>query len=113
MLKTFLHGCFLRFLNYANDIKASKGSHWTPSGSCKGPMKQDLSVIPSGLLSGCHLGILSLVFSEFWHNARNPYEVVRDSRIFWGKIVCPKIWENRQKLAQKTVFFEFIERFGH
>ena len=34
-------------------------------------------------LSAHFLGIVSLVFSKFWHSARNPYEVVRDSWIFW------------------------------
>ena len=34
-------------------------------------------------LSAHFLGIVSLVFSKFWHGARNPYEVVRDSWIFW------------------------------
>ena len=34
-------------------------------------------------LSGHFLGIVSLVFSKFWHCVSNPYEVVRDSWIFW------------------------------
>ena len=47
------------------------------------------------------LEIGSLDFSEFWHGARNPYEIVHDSPIF-GKKSGPKI-----------AFFEFKEKFGH
>ena len=36
-------------------------------------------------LSGCFLGIGSLDFSEFWHGARNPYEVVHDRARVFGK----------------------------
>ena len=64
---------------------------------------------PSFCLCGRFLGIASLVFSKFWHGARNPYEVVRDRGRFSGKTFFPKIWEN----GPKTGFFEFIERFGH
>ena len=62
------------------------------------------SVLPSVLLSRRFLGIVSLVFSEFWHGARNPYEVVCDSRIFWKKVFCPQIWGNGPKMGQKQVF---------
>ena len=35
-------------------------------------------------LSGCFLGIWSLVFSKFWYGARNPNDVVCDrTRFFW------------------------------
>ena len=27
-------------------------------------------------MTGCFIGVGSLDFSEFWHSARNPYEVV-------------------------------------
>ena len=61
-------------------------------------------------LSGHFLGIVSLVFSKFWRNARNPYEVVRDRAEFSReKNFCPKNWENEPK----TGFFEYIEKFCH
>ena len=41
----------------------------------KGPMKYDLSVLRFCRLSGCFLGIGSLGLSEFWHGARNLFEV--------------------------------------
>ena len=47
----------------------------------KGPIKWGLSVLPSVLLSLHFLGIVSIVFSEFWQGARNPYEVVYDSSV--------------------------------
>ena len=40
-------------------------------------------VCPSFPLSECFLGIESLVFSEFWHGARNPNDVVRDRTRFF------------------------------
>ena len=79
--------------------------YWTPGVSRKGPMKQSLSVLPSFRLSGRFLGIVSLVFSKFWHDARNPYEVVHDSRIFQKKNFCTKNWENGPKMGQKQDFF--------
>ena len=44
---------------------------WTPDHYHKGPKKQGLSLLLSDLLcfclSRCFLGIVSLVFSKFWH----------------------------------------------
>ena len=60
-------------------------------------------------LSGCFLGIISLGFSEFQHGAKNPYQVVCDSQIFWENYFCPKNWGNGPKVG----FFEFKEKFGH
>ena len=74
-------------------------------------MKQGISILPSCDLSGCFLGTASLDFSEFWHVARNPYEVVHDNPIF-GKTFCPRIEEIGPKKA-KVGFFEFKEKFGH
>ena len=54
----------------------------TPGISWKDPVKQGLFVYPSYHLSGCFLGIGSLDFSEFWHGARNAYEVLHDNLIF-------------------------------
>ena len=58
---------------------------------------------------GCFLGIRLLDFSEFWHGARNSYEVLHGSPIFWKNFFAPKICE----LCQKIGFFEFKEKFGH
>ena len=66
------------------------------------------SAVPFVFLSRRFLGIVSLVFSEFWYGARNPYEVVHDRAGFSGKIFCPNVWEN----GPKAWFFEFIERLG-
>ena len=60
-------------------------------------------------LSGHFLGIVSFVFSKFWHDARNPYEVV-----------CDKAWFSRTNFSTpkiekrpKTGPFEDIENFCH
>ena len=60
-------------------------------------------------LSGRFLGVVSLVFSKFWHDARNPYEVVRDDQIFQKKNFL------LQKLGEwaKNRVFEYIEKFCH
>ena len=43
-------------------------------------------------LSGHFLGIESLVFSKFWHDTRNPYEVMLDRGGFSGKkVLHPKL----------------------
>ena len=58
------------------------------------------SFCPSILLSGHFLGILSLVFSKFWHGARNPYEVVQ------GQYFCDsKIGKMDQKWAKNRIFW--------
>ena len=45
----------------------------------------------------------SLIFPKFWHDARDSYEVVHDSQIFWKKLFAPKSGKNES--------FEFIEKF--
>ena len=61
----------------------------------------------------CFLGIGSLDFSEFWHGARNPYEVLCHRATYFGKnIFCLKHWGNGPKIGQKIGFFEFEEKFG-
>ena len=73
--------------------------YWTPCDSWKGP-----SILSSVLLSKRFLAIV-LVFSEYWHSARNPYEVVCDWAEFsQKKFFCPKIWENGPKMGQKQGF---------
>ena len=76
-----------------------------------------MSVVPSFhlsfYLSGCFLGIVSSIFSKFWHSTKNPYEVVGDrARFFWKNFFAQKIMKNDQKWP-KNKFFEFIEIFGH
>ena len=76
------------------------------------------SFCPSFRSSVCRerfLGIVSLVFLKFWPGARNPYEVVRDSRIFQKKSFCPQIrkMEKWSKNEPETGFFEFIVKFCH
>ena len=47
---------------------------------------------------GVFLRIGSLDFSEFWHSARNPYEIVHDrARVFNKNLFAPKLWEMGQK----------------
>ena len=51
------------------------------------------------------LGIVSLVFSEIWHGARNLYEVVRDRAIFSEKnFFLPQHWEKEPKMGQNQFF---------
>ena len=53
--------------------------------------------------------MVSLVFSGIWHGARNSYEVVRDSWIFWGNFFLPQIWEKGSKMGQKQEFSNLLE----
>ena len=63
-------------------------------------------------LSGHFLGIVSLVFSKFWHGARNLYEILFDRAGFSGKIFLSRKLENGPRMGQNRLF-EFIEKFGH
>ena len=63
-------------------------------------------ILPSILLSRRFYGIVSLAFSEFWHGARNTYEVVRDRT---KKFFCPKIWENGPEMGQKQDFLNLLK----
>ena len=62
-------------------------------------------VLPFIRLSGHFLGIVSLVFSKFWHGARNPYEVVCDSLTFRRKDFGSSIGKMDQKWAKNKVFW--------
>ena len=66
---------------------------------------------PSFRLSGRFLRIASLVFSKFWHGARNPYEVVRNRARFSRKKIFAQKIDQWTKNGQKKEFFEFIEIF--
>ena len=68
---------------------------------------------PSFRLSGRFLGIVSLVFSKFWHDARNPYEVLRDRAGFSRKKIFAQKLGKWVKNGPKTGFFEYIEKFYH
>ena len=65
-------------------------------------------ICPSFCWSGRFLGMVSLVFSKFWHDARNPYEVVRDRAGFSRKKnFVPKFG----KMGQKQGFFNILKNF--
>ena len=60
------------------------------------------SVYPSVCLS---IGIVSFVFSKFWHGARNLYEVVRGRAGFSEKnFFAPKTGKMDQEWAKNRVF---------
>ena len=63
-------------------------------------------VCPSFPLSGCFPGIGSLVFSKFWHVARNSNEVVCDRTGFYRKTsFAPNTEEMGQNWAKNRGFF--------
>ena len=65
-------------------------------------MKEGLSVLPFKRF----LGMVSLVFSKFWHGARNPSEVVRCNAGFFKKKKKKKKKEGKStKYGPKTGFF--------
>ena len=68
---------------------------------------------PSFRLSGRFLGIVSLVFSKFWHDARNSCEVVRDTTGFSRKKFFPQKLGKWAKNGSKTGSFKYIEKFCH
>ena len=75
-------------------------------------MRYDLSILlpvyPSFRLSGCFCGIVSLVFSKFWHGARSPYEVVHDRAGFSRNFFfAPKI----EKMGQKHGFLDLLKNW--
>ena len=70
-------------------------------------MKECLPILSYYHLSECFLEMVSLDFSEFWHGARNPYEVVHDDLILWETFFCPKYLGNGPKIG----LFEFNEKF--
>ena len=59
-------------------------------------MKEGLFVLPFQRF----VGIVSLVFSKFWHGARNPSEVERGSAVFFKKKKKKKK-KKRGKIDQK------------
>ena len=76
------------------------------------------SVCPSGLqsvhLSARFLGIVSLVFSKFWHVARNPYKDMRNRAGFSEKFFFwPQKLGKWTKNGPEKGLFEFIEKFGN
>ena len=57
---------------------------------------------------------MSLIFREFCHSARNPYEVVRDRARFSGRLsrfFCPKIWEMGQKQGFLNLLKDLVINF--
>ena len=75
-----------------------------------GPVAVVAFVFPSGH----SLGIVLLVFSKFWHGARN-YEIVRNRVRFsrFSRFFSPKKLGKWTKNGPKTGFFKFIEKFCH
>ena len=74
-------------------------------------MKEGLSVLPFKRF----LGMVSLVFSKFWHGARNPSEVVRGRAGFFKKKKKKKKKkrEDRPKMDRRQGFFEINENLCH
>ena len=68
-----------------------------------------LSFCPSALLSRCFLG--SLLFSKFWHGARNLYQVVHDRARFSWKKIFPQKLGKWTKNGPKTGFFNLFYKF--
>ena len=55
-------------------------------------------------------GILSLVFSQFWHGAWNPDQVVCDRAVFFRICFVPKIEKMDQKMGQKQGFLNLLKK---
>ena len=70
----------------------------------EGSYKIGLFVLPSCCLSGCFLEIVSLDFSDFWHHARNLYEVVYGKATFFGKFFLPQKLGKWSKNSQERGF---------
>ena len=104
----------MQFLSRSS-CQQRRHSNWTLGGSQKSPVKLGVFILPSVLLfvflSRHFLGIVSLVFSEFWRIARSPYEIVHDTQIFWKKHFCLKIWENGPNMVQKQGFLNSLKDF--
>ena len=73
-------------------------------------MKYGLYALRSFRLSRRFPGIISLVFSEFWLVARNPYELVHDRVGFSSKKNSLKIGKMYQKWA-KNSFLNLFKKF--
>ena len=69
-------------------------------------------VCPSYHLTGCFLGIRSLGLSEFWHGARNSWQVKCDRGNFLEKLFLPPKLSKWVNIRPKIGFFEFKELFG-
>ena len=63
-----------------------------------------LSFHPSVLLAKDFLGIVSLVFSKFWHDTRNLMKLCMTELDFPWKTFCPKIGKLYQRWAKNRVF---------
>ena len=76
-------------------------------GSWKDIMKDGLSVFTPCHLSGYFPGIGKLDFPEFWHGARNPYEVVHDGvGVFEKNLFCSENQKNGPNV-KKNVAINF------
>ena len=66
-------------------------------------------VTPSVLLSKHFLGVVSLVFSQIWHGARNSYKVVHNRAFREKKNFLSQNWEKGPKMGQNQGFFNILE----
>ena len=114
LLSSNVYVCFYLMLNLGKETYLSFFNRFCLSGSmiiwkcyiiliCRVYPPFRPSVRPSICL-GNFLGIAALVFSKFWHDARNPYEVVHNrTRFSRKKIFAPKIGKMDQKWAKNRV----------
>ena len=82
--------------------------YWASGSSSAGPAKR---VCLSFLLSGYFLGVGSLIFSKFWHGARNPNEVVHDRTRFF-RITCfaSNTGKIGQSWTQNKLFLNLLKK---
>ena len=72
-----------------------------------------LSFCQSFCLAGTFTWNCFIVFSKFWHGARNLYGILCDKAWFsWKKKNLLQKLSKWTKNVPKTGFFEFIEKFG-
>ena len=115
LLSSNVYVCFYLMLNLGKEIYLSFFNRFCLSGSmiiwkcyiiliCRVYPPFRPSVRPSICL-GNFLGIAALVFSKFWHDARNPYEVVHDRAEFSRKKIFLSEIGIMGKNGPKTEFF--------
>ena len=69
-----------------------------------------LSFCQSFCLAGTFTWNCFIVFSKFWHGARNLYGILCDKAWFsWKKKICYKNWANGPKMCQKQGFLSLLK----
>ena len=102
ILVFFLYICLI----FMNSLMLTLEPRRQPEGSYQVGFVRP-SVLPPVPLSRQFLGIVSLAFSKFLHDATNPYEIVRDSRTVWKNFLAQKFGkmdQMDQKWARNKVF---------